>query len=109
LGLALMPFGRGFLYAALTVAVWTFGEMLSMPLLGSLIASRAGPESIGRYMGLLSFAFSLSMVLGPVIGTSVYGRFGPTTLWLGCGVTGCFLFAAFSLLSRSLADKPNND
>jgi predicted MFS family arabinose efflux permease len=102
LGLALMPFGRGFLYAALTVAVWTFGEMLSMPLLGSLIASRAGPESIGRYMGLLSFAFSLSMVLGPVIGTSVYGRFGPTALWLGCGVTGCFLFAAFSLLSSSL-------
>ncbi|UCE40122.1 MAG: MFS transporter [Candidatus Aminicenantes bacterium] len=103
LGFALMPFGRGFLYAALTVAVWTFGEMLSMPLLGSLIASRAGPKSMGRYMGLFSFAFSLSMIVGPVLGTSVYGRFGPTTLWLGCGVTGCFLYVAFSLLSRNLA------
>jgi len=103
LGFALMPFGRGFLYAALTVAVWTFGEMLSMPLLGSLIATRAGPGSIGRYMGLFSFAFSLSMIVGPVLGTSVYGRFGPTALWLGCGVTGCILFGAFSLLSRSLA------
>jgi predicted MFS family arabinose efflux permease len=105
LGFALMPFGRGFLYAALTVAVWTFGEMLSMPLLGSLIATRAGPGSIGRYMGLFSFAFSLSMIVGPVLGTSVYGRFGPTALWLGCGVTGCILFGAFSLLSRSLASE----
>ncbi|MBN1223968.1 MAG: MFS transporter, partial [Candidatus Aminicenantes bacterium] len=40
LGFALMPFGRGFLYAALTLAIWTLGEMLSMPLLGSLIALR---------------------------------------------------------------------
>jgi predicted MFS family arabinose efflux permease len=107
LGLALMPFGRGFPYAALTVAVWTFGEMLSMPLLGSLIASRAGPQSMGRYMGMFSFAFSLSMILGPVIGTSVYGKFGPATLWIGCGVTGCFLYAAFSLLSRSLSAQRN--
>jgi predicted MFS family arabinose efflux permease len=105
LGFALMPFGRGFLYAALTVAVWTFGEMLSMPLLGALIATRASPGSLGRYMGLFSFAFSLSMILGPVIGTSVYGKFGPTTLWLGCGVTGCFLYVVFSFISRSLADK----
>ncbi len=101
-GFALMPLGRGFLYAALTVAVWTFGEMLSMPLLGALIATRAGPESLGRYMGLFSFAFSLSMIVGPVIGTTVYGRFGPSTLWFGCGVTGCLLYGAFSLLGRSL-------
>jgi predicted MFS family arabinose efflux permease len=103
LGFALMPFGRSFLYAAMTVAVWTFGEMLSMPLLGSLIASRAGPQNMGRYMGLLSFAFSLSMIAGPVIGTSVYGNFGPKILWLGCGATGILLSVAFSLLSRSLA------
>jgi len=109
LGFALMPFGRGFIYAALTVAVWTFGEMLSMPLLGSLIATRADPGSLGRYMGLFSFAFSLSMILGPVIGTSVYGKFGPTTLWLGCGVTGCFLYVVFSLLSKSLAADEKKD
>lgn len=108
LGLALMPFGRGFLYAAMTVAVWTFGEMLSMPLLGSLIASRAGPQSMGRYMGLFSFAFSLSMIAGPMIGTWVYGKYGPAALWIGCGAAGCFLYAAFSLISRSLAAAKEN-
>lgn len=99
LGFALMPLGRGFLYAALAISVMTFGEMLSMPLLGSLIAIRTGPGSQGRYMGLFSFAFSLSMIVGPVVGTSVYWKFGPDMLWFGCGVLGGFLCAAFSLLN----------
>ena len=103
LGFALMPLGRGFLYAALTVMVWTFGEMLSMPLLGSLIAQRAGPGSQGRYMGMFSFAFSLSMILGPMIGPAVYARFGPDHLWYGCGLLGALLCGAFLLLSRSVS------
>lgn len=81
LGFSLMPLGRGFAYAAFTVAVWTFGEILSMPLLGALIAGRAEPENRGRYMGIFSFAFSLAFIIGPAAGASVYGRFGGDTLW----------------------------
>jgi predicted MFS family arabinose efflux permease len=101
-GFALMPLGRGFSYAALTVVVWTFGEMLSMPLVGALIAGRAGPQNLGRYMGMFSSAFSLAFILGPAAGTLVYDRFGPAALWFGCGGAGALLFAAFSALSRSL-------
>lgn len=107
LGFALMPLGRGFPYAALTVAVWTFGEMLSMPLLGALIALRAGSGSQGRYMGLFSFAFSLSMIAGPIIGTAVYEKLSPSALWFGCGIVGCILFVSFSLLGPSLASEPS--
>jgi predicted MFS family arabinose efflux permease len=107
LGFALMPLGRGFLYGAMTVAVWTFGEMLSMPLLGSLIAVRAGPGSQGGYMGLISTAYSLSMILGPLAGTAVYGRYGPTVLWFGCGIAGFAVAVAFLSLSRILtSDTP---
>ena len=104
-GFGLMPLGRGFLFAALTVTVWTFGEMLSMPLLGALIARRAGPGSQGRYMGMISFAYSLSMILGPAVGTTIYGRLGPAALWFGCGGAGILLYAAFSLLAPSLAEE----
>jgi predicted MFS family arabinose efflux permease len=108
-GLALLPLGRGFLFAALAMAILTFGEMLSMPLMGALIAGRSGPENRGSYMGMFSFAFSFSMVLAPAAGTAVYDRFGPNALWFGCGAAGLLLFAAFAVLKPFLAPSPPAD
>ena len=102
LGFGLMPLGRGFLYAAFTVAVWTFGEILSMPLLTALIAGRAGPETRGRYMGIFSFAFSLAFIVGPAAGAAVYGHLGGNALWFGCAGVTALLAIAFSALRRSL-------
>jgi predicted MFS family arabinose efflux permease len=102
LGFGLMPLGRGFVYAAFTVAVWTFGEILSMPLLTALIAGRAGPETRGRYMGIFSFAFSLAFILGPAVGAAVYDHRGGDVLWFGCAAVGALLAVSFSVLRRSL-------
>ena len=74
LGLGLMPLGRGFAYGALTVAIWTFGEMLSMPLVTALIAARADDSNRGRYMGVFSFVFSLAFIIAPAGGTAIYDR-----------------------------------
>lgn len=103
-GFGLMPLGRGFLYAAFTVAVWTFGEILSMPLLTAVVASRSGPGTRGRYMGLFSFAFSLAFIVGPAAGAAVYGRLGGNVLWLGCAAIAGLLAASFPVLRRSLED-----
>ncbi len=105
-GFALLPLGHGFLFAALAMAVLTFGEMLSMPLMGAFIAGRSGPENRGSYMGMFSFAFSFSMVFAPAAGTAVYGRLGPAALWFGCGAAGLLLFAAFSVLRPFLTAAP---
>jgi predicted MFS family arabinose efflux permease len=102
LGFGLMPLGRGFLYAGFTVAVWTFGEILSMPLLSALIARRASPETRGRYMGFFSFAFSLAFIVGPAGGAAVYGHLGSKALWFGCAAVSGLLAIAFSALRRSL-------
>ena len=102
LGFGLMPLGRGFLYGAFTVAVWTFGEILSIPLITALIAGRAGPEHRGRTMGIFSFFFSLAFIIGPAAGAGVYGRFGGSALWFGCAAVAVLLAAAFSALRRSL-------
>jgi MFS family permease len=104
-GLGLIPLGRGFWYAGFTVAVWTFGEILSMPLLSALIARRAAPETRGRYMGMFSFAFSLAFLIGPAAGSAIYGNLGGDALWYGCAGATALLAVAFSALRRFL-DSP---
>jgi predicted MFS family arabinose efflux permease len=105
LGLGLMPFGRGALYAAFTIAVWTFGEILSMPLMAALIAGRARPETQGRYMGLNSFVFSLALIVSPIAGTAVYERFGGDVVWYGCFGAMVLVAAGFYWLRPALVKK----
>jgi len=102
LGLGLMPLGRGLAFGALTVAVWTFGEMLSMPLVTALVAARADDSNRGRYMGLNSFAFSLAFVVGPAAGTAVYDGLGPDAVWYGCAAVCLLITIAFSALRPHL-------
>jgi MFS family permease len=101
-GLGMMPFGRSFAFGALTVAVWTFGEMLSMPLVSALIAQRSDESNRGRYMGLSSFSFSLAFIVAPAVGMAIYGRFGGDAVWFICCGVSLLLAAAFSALRRHL-------
>jgi len=106
IGLGMMPLGRGFAYGALTVAVWTFGEMLSMPLVTALISERADDSNRGRYMGLNSFSFSLAFIVGPVVGTAIYDGLGPDAVWYACAATCAVITVAFSALRPALAKRP---
>lgn len=106
LGLALLPFGSGFAWVAATVAVWTVGEMLALPLAGGVVADRAGEANQGRYMGLLQVAFGVAFIVAPLAGTWTYQRFGPTVLGLGCGAVGVVTWAGFHLLARTFRHSP---
>lgn len=98
LGFGLMPFGRGFLFAAFTVAVWSFGEMLIMPTLITTISLRAPSGYQGKYQGLFSLAFSCGYILGPAAGTKIYESFGGTALWLS--VAGLAVLISLFFLSK---------
>jgi len=87
-GLGMMPFGSSVPYVALTIVVWTFGEMLALPLANTLVADRAGRGQRGRYMGLYMMAFSIAFVFAPAGGTWIYESFGPDVLWYGVGLAG---------------------
>lgn len=95
-GFALMPLGSTFLFGCFTVAVWTMGEMLSIPSLAALIANHSNDAVRGKYMGLFSFAFALSMVVGPLLGAKIYDSFGASTLWFSCGAAGFILWWGFT-------------
>jgi predicted MFS family arabinose efflux permease len=97
-GFALMPFGRGFLYGAFTVVLWTFGEILTIPVVVTLVAGRAGSTGQGRYQGLLTLSFACATIAGPLVGAWVYNSAGPDILWFSCGVLGIALAGGFTAL-----------
>lgn len=104
LGFALTPLGRGFPYAAVTVAVWTLGEMLCLPLLTTEIAARSHEGNRGRHMGWYGVSFSLAAMIGPVAGAEAYARLSPPALWLGCGALGALLALGFLRLGEERAN-----
>ncbi|HNX48907.1 MAG TPA: MFS transporter [Thermoanaerobaculaceae bacterium] len=102
LGFALMAVGRGALWAAVTVLVWTIGEMLAMPQINAVAASQGGPGESGRTMGAFTLAFSLAFVVAPLTGMAVYQHWGGTALWLGIGALGPLLATTLWLLAPHL-------
>lgn len=94
-GLALLPLGRTGLFAAVTVVVWTLGEMLALPLTNAAVAHRADPASRGRYMGAYTASFSAAFVVAPAAGAAVYQYLGATALWVGVGGVGAALCVGF--------------
>lgn len=106
LGFALLPLGRGALYVAGTVLVWTVGEMLALPMTNIFVASRAGSARAGRYMGAYTMSFATAFLIAPALGLSVYGRWGGGVLWGAAGVVGVLLWLGFRALGRVLASPP---
>ena len=87
-GFGMLPFGSGLAYAALTVAVWTVGEMLSLPFSNVLVAEYAGAGRAATAIGMYSAVFSVDLVLAPLVGLGVLERFGGDVLWTACGLVG---------------------
>ncbi len=102
LGFGLMPLGRSYAYIALTVMVWTMGEILTMPLTATVTANRAGAAA-GRYMGMLSMAFSLAIFIAPLTGNWALATIGGDALWFLLGGAGAACAAGFWMLHRKLA------
>ena len=102
LGFGLMPLGASAAFAALTVVVWTVGEMLALPMLNAVVADRAGPANRGRYMGLYNMAYSVAFIIAPAAGTWTYDHFGPSVLWVAVGGLGVPLLVGSLALRQAL-------
>ncbi len=97
LGFSLTGAARTVPLLATTVVIWTFGEMISSPLIAAYVAQIAPERFRGRYMGLFVTSWSVALCIGPPLGTFVFER-NPAALWAGCGILG--------LLSAALLYRP---
>jgi len=64
-----------------TVVVWTFGEMLLFPAMSAHMAEIAPENRRGAYMGAYSMSLSISLTIGPWMGTQLLAVLGPVRVW----------------------------
>ena len=87
LGFALTGFAETAIAFAVTVSIWTLGEIVGSPVSAAYVADLAPERLRGRYMGAWSFSWGIGLVLGPLLGTALYA-WQPAALWLTCFVLG---------------------
>ncbi|MGH9969104.1 MAG: MDR family MFS transporter [Pyrinomonadaceae bacterium] len=80
---------NGVVGAAITVVIWTFGEMILLPASAAYVADIAPAAQSGAYMGLYTMGFSVALAVGPWLGTQVLEHFGSSALWIGAFFCGC--------------------
>jgi MFS family permease len=82
------------------VVIFTFGEMVAMPVSSAYIADLAPPHLRGRYMGVSSLTWSAALVCAPQMGMRLFG-YSPAVLWLTCGALAALAAAIIFPFSRN--------
>src|SRR6202521_2426595 len=88
-----------------TVVVWTFGEMLLFPAMSAHMAEIAPENRRGAYMGAYSMSLSISLTVGPWMGTQLLALLGPVRVWavmLALGALAAVLMVYAAPRSRQL-------
>jgi predicted MFS family arabinose efflux permease len=96
LGFGLTPFGDTTAFAVFSVVVWTFGEILTLPMLLTLTTLRSDPAAMGEYQGLTSLAFATATTFGPALATRLWEAAGPEWVWYACAALGATMALGFA-------------
>jgi MFS family permease len=108
LGLAVM--GGGFAataYAttatqlAVTVVLWTTGEIIAAGIGGTIVAALAPAHLRGRYSGLFGFAWAVASVVAPLAGSRLL-TVGVEALWFTVGAVGLLTAAGMLALGPAV-------
>jgi predicted MFS family arabinose efflux permease len=96
-GFGALAFAGSYAVVALTVVIWTFGEMLFFPAMSNYVSEMAPAGRKGEYMGLYMTSLNFSLRLaGPWIGVLAFEKFGSPWLWIGAFVIGMLSVLSFS-------------
>ena len=83
-GFGLIGFAVTVWQFALTIMIWTTGELMQAPLMQAIVSDLAPTELRGRYMGVFSMCFSGAIMIGSPVGGLVLARLGGAYVWGGC-------------------------
>jgi MFS family permease len=84
---------------ALSVAIWTLGEIAATSVAPTIIADLSPIDLRGLYQGIFGAAWGLSYFIGPLAGGWIYENLGSNSLWFGCLIIGIVLGFCYYALS----------
>lgn len=96
LGFALNAFANDLPELALTVLIWTLGEIIYAPVASAYVADIAPEHLRGRYQGAWGLTWGVAYVFAPALGAAIFA-WSSDGLWLICGLLG--VAAALLLLA----------
>jgi MFS family permease len=88
---------------ALSIAIWTLGEIIASTLAPAVVADLSPVEARGLFQGVYGAAWGLAFFIGPLLGGWTFQHLGPDVLWGGCAALGLLAAAGYLLLSRPAA------
>jgi len=104
-GFAFNQLPLGVAGAALSIALWTMGEIYAAPVTPALVADLAPEHLRSQYQGVQQMGYGACALVGPTFGLAILEHAGPGPLWgtcLGVGTIAAVLYwtAAPSLARR---------
>lgn len=94
---------------AMSIAVWTLGEMMLSPLTPAVVADLSPAALRGRYMGVFGISYAGANMLGAPLGGWVLQRFGGTPLWWGAIACCAASATLYYGLRRRIRAQPRGD
>ncbi|MFC9438729.1 MFS transporter [Nocardia sp. NPDC057030] len=88
IGLGTTVFATDAGWYAATVATWTVGEIMQVPLAADFMSTRAPDGEAGAYQGAYGFMWNLGLAAGAPVGQLIFVSAGPTVLWTGVAALG---------------------
>jgi predicted MFS family arabinose efflux permease len=105
IGFGLTAFADSAVAFAVTVVIWTAGEVISGPVSMEVTARFATATSQGRYQGVGAFAWTVGGTIASAVGGYAYDRFGSAMLWAGCLGTGLATACGFLWVGRDFRSR----
>jgi MFS family permease len=90
-------------FFALSVGIWTLGEIAASTVAPAIIADLSPIELRGIYQGIFGSAWGLAFFIGPLLGGQIYEKLGANVLWGSCLILGVLL--AFGFLALGVPAK----
>ncbi|WP_445526860.1 MDR family MFS transporter [Streptomyces cyslabdanicus] len=101
-GFGLTAFAGSVGVFALTVCVWTLGEMINAPTQTGLVVRLSPVQGRGRYQGVYTLSWSLAALVAPLMSGAVIDRLGAEWLWGMCAAVGTAAALGYWVLMRHL-------